>query len=383
MKKIRLFEMFAGYGGASFALKKAGIDFECVGYSEIDKSAIEVYNLNHPNIKNYGNCREIKPEELPDFDLLTGGFPCQPFSVNTNHNARGEHHKDANLFQDILRILRVKKPKYVLLENVKGILGKKSKKVYEELCNGLRDIGYDLIVEKFNSKDYGTPQNRQRVYFICKLGSWDGEFVKPLEEELHLTVNDLLERDVKRREPRIRKMKLNKEENKVKFGDISRLDAILQCPVEKRNSNMAYEILDAPSKVVSRQIDRIYHPTHAPCLTATGTDYIFMVDGELKVLTPKECFRLMGFFNDEIKLPKIAETKLHKLAGNGWDINLVSKILKGMNMVIDNSEIEINKEKKLSFEEIYIERLEKEVGEDTLKEIKSQLFDKIRNQGGV
>ena len=78
---IKVFDMFSGYGGAEFALKKANIEHECIGFSEIDETAIKIFKENHGNIKNYGNCRDINPIELPDFDLLTGGFPCQSFSI--------------------------------------------------------------------------------------------------------------------------------------------------------------------------------------------------------------------------------------------------------------------------------------------------------------
>ena len=332
MEKIKIFEMFTGYGGASFALKKADIDFECVGYSEIDKSAIKIFETNFgKDIKNYGDSTRINPEELPDFDLLTGGFPCQPFSVNTRITSRGKSHESYNLFKDILRILEHKKPKYFLLENVKGILGEKSKEVYNLLCNGLREIGYDLKVETLNSKDYGTPQNRNRVFFIGKYGRWEEEELNlPKKEELKLTVEDIMDKDVTRREPRIKELKIQKLNNIEKYGESNRLDAILKNPVNKRNSNIAFEILDAPSNVVSRQSDRIYKPNYAPCLTATGKDYIFYIDEQLKVLTVKECFRLMGFFKDEIKLDGLSETQGYKLAGNSWDINLVSKIFKGI-----------------------------------------------------
>jgi len=326
--KLRLFEMFAGYGGASFALNKAGLNFECVGYSEINKSAIEIFELNHPNVKNYGDCTKINPEELPDFDLLTGGFPCQPFSVNTHKDARGEVHKSSNLFMDIIRILEIKKPKYVLLENVKGLLGEKSKIIYNKILEELKRVGYNVRVELVNSRDYGTPQNRERVLIICSLENLD--FKLPEKEELKLTVEEILEEQVLRREPKISRLRLSKKSNLEKFGDISRLDAILESPVNKRKSNVAFEILDAPSNVVSRQSDRIYHPTYSPCLTATGSDYLYYFNGKVIVLTPKECFRLMGFFKDEINLGKINDLQLHKLAGNGWDINLMSKFLKNL-----------------------------------------------------
>ena len=326
--KIKLFSMFSGYGGFEFSLNKARIPFENVGYSEIDKWAIKCYEQNHKG-KNYGDCRNINPKELPNFDLLTAGFPCQPFSVNTNSDIRGKIHESYNLFEDILKILRVKKPKWVLLENVKGILGKKSKEVYDKLIYELKDIGYDIRVKMFNSRDYGIPQNRERVFFIGKFGGL-GNFKFPEEEELKLNMLDIFEKDIKRREPSLKKYKLKKECNIKKFGNVSRYRAILKCPVIKKNSNVVFEILDAPSNVVSRQSDRIFGKKYAPCLTASGKDYLFYVNKKIIVLTPKECFRLMGFLNDEINLDGLNDNQRHKLAGNGLDINLTSKIFKEM-----------------------------------------------------
>lgn len=364
---IKIFEMFAGYGGASFALKKADIPFDCVGYSEINKSAIEIYDLNHPGITNYGDCKEINPNELPDFDLLTGGFPCQPFSVNTRHNKRGEVHKDSNLFMDIIKILKVKKPRYIFLENVKGILGEKNKPIYERIIYELKELGYDLKIEIVNSKDYGTPQNRERVLFIGTLCK--NTFLTPQKEELQLSVKDLLEKDVKRRDPRIKYMKLNKKINLDKYGDITRLDAILKNRVNKRNSNVLYEILDAPSDCVSRQSDRIYSKIFSPCLTATGSDYLFEIDNKLIVLTPRECFRLMGFFNDEIKLGNLKDSQLHKLAGNGWDINLMSKFMK--KLFVEKNEVDNMGDNKI--EELFTIVIEKMSLEQKFEIIKNSL----------
>jgi len=275
---------------------------------------IKVYNIEVEEDNSY-TCNNIITHN------------CQPFSVNTNHKVRGDTHKDSNLYLDIIRILEVKRPKYIFLENVKGILGKKSKRIFEEIVQKLKDVGYNLEIKLVNSRNYGTPQNRERVLFIGVLKEYNQKIEFPKTEELEMTVKDILEENPNRREPRIKNLKLNKESNLEKYGDISRIDAILKNKVYKNKSNVQYEILDAPSDQVSRQSDRIYKPTYSPTLTATGIDYLFEVEGEIIVLTPKECFRLMGFFGDEINLEGLRETQKHRLAGNGWDISTVSKFL--------------------------------------------------------
>ena len=178
MKKIIVFEGFAGYGGTSFGLKKAGIPFECVGYSEIDNVAIQCYQQNHcekygdylcgdkvvvrPN--NFGDCSKIDPKELDDFDLFTGGFPCQDVSIAGDRDlSKGR----TNLYLEMIRIAKEKKPKYMLLENVRGLLSAKHQSTFNKIKSELERIGYDFHIKVLNSKEHGIPQNRQRVFFVC------------------------------------------------------------------------------------------------------------------------------------------------------------------------------------------------------------------------
>ena len=119
MKKLKLFEAFAGYGGANYGLQKSKIPFQTIGYSEIDIHAIKFYENNHPGVPNYGDITQIEPKNIPEFDLFTGGFPCQPFSqVGLG---LGEGDTRGTLFHDILRICKAKKPKHILLE-IKSII---------------------------------------------------------------------------------------------------------------------------------------------------------------------------------------------------------------------------------------------------------------------
>ena len=163
--KLMLFEGFAGYGGASFGLRKAQIDHEIVGFSENDDDAVEMYNLNFPDVKNFGDIKAINEKELPDFNLFTGGFPCQPFS--TVAKRLGELDTRGTLFADIIRICEYKKPEYILLENVKGLALGKQKPTFEKILSELVRIGYDPKWKILNSKDYGVPQNRERLWIFA------------------------------------------------------------------------------------------------------------------------------------------------------------------------------------------------------------------------
>ena len=167
--KIKVFEAFAGYGGASFGLKKSKIEHEVIGFSEFDKYAAAIFELNHPGINNLGDITQINPKMMPDFDLFTGGFPCQPFS--SAGLGKGELDIRGTLFYDVIRICKEKKPQHILLENVKGLTTKRHKETFEKILSELKKIGYDVHWKVLNSKDYGIPQNRERLWIYGFKGS--------------------------------------------------------------------------------------------------------------------------------------------------------------------------------------------------------------------
>ncbi len=189
---LRVFEAFAGYGGASFALRRAGVSFETIGYSENDKFAIELYEKNHPGVPGFGDITKIDPKKLPDFDLFTGGFPCQPFSqVGLG---LGEEDIRGTLFYDIIRICKVKRPTHILLENVKGLKTNRHGKTLQTIVKSLEKLGYSVIVELLNSKDYGIPQNRDRVWIYAYLGNLPFNFVlQPPKQKLTVFFKDMLD----------------------------------------------------------------------------------------------------------------------------------------------------------------------------------------------
>lgn len=305
-KKLKVFDMFAGYGGAEFALKKAGIKHECIGFSEIKKHAIVCFNNNHPNIKNFGDCRNIKVEDLPNFDLLTGGFPCQPFSEAGKH--KGELDTRGTLFYDIVRIAEAKKPRYILLENVRGLTSKPHKETFDKILSELDRIGYKVYWNILNSKEHGTPQNRERVLFVCFRKDVDSSFVFPEKEELKIFLKDLVEQPTK--------------------------ETLVS--VAWRNKNRSkHQAKGLPYGTFPKEYHYQYYKDIGVSFAVKSAWHEFMV-GKIddlenaRKLTPKECFRLMGFFNDEIKLDGLSDSQKYDLAGDGWDINLVSKIFKQM-----------------------------------------------------
>lgn len=154
--------MFSGIGGFEYGLQNSKYNFECVGYCEIDKYARSIYERRFPNHINFGDATELKTEELPNFDFLVGGFPCQAFS--NAGKRRGFDDTRGTLFFEIARVLKDKRPRYFLLENVRGLLSHNKGETFQTILEVLSDLGYELQWTLLNSKDFGVPQNRERVF---------------------------------------------------------------------------------------------------------------------------------------------------------------------------------------------------------------------------
>lgn len=316
--KIRVFEGFAGYGGASFGLKRSKLHYEVVGYSEVDNDAIELYHYNFPDIKNYGDITKIDPNdpELPDFDFFTGGFPCQPFSTVGKRQGVADERGRGTLFGDIIRICEVKRPKYILLENVKGLLTGKMKATFEVIIDELHRIGYDTRYAVLNSKDYGIPQTRERLWIFGYQGTLPDKFnMVPPTKPLKGYLKDFLDKN-----PAPELYKSQKQ--------IARIHEIHHNDKFDVSEPLCYDIYNRKIRT-----DRL-------CMTVTPPEHNViriiepMVNGEerFRKLSLDEHFRLMGFKMDgkhnEIKFPSTLNyTKLGRRAGNGWDVNLVGILL--------------------------------------------------------
>jgi DNA (cytosine-5)-methyltransferase 1 len=308
IEKLRVFEGFAGYGGASFGLKKANIKHEVVGYSENDKYASSIFELNHPFILNYGDITKINPENLPDFDLFTGGFPCQPFS--SAGLGMGELDIRGTLFYDIIRICQVKKPKHILLENVKGLTTKRHKDTFNKILEELKNIGYSLKYQVLNTKDFGIPQNRERLWIYGTLDKLSKDFEFCPE----------------------------KEEKSKKFKHFLDKNPDMDLYLNDIQINRLIELHNFDFNVTEPLCVDIYNKkirTDGTCITITEPHHNSLrvveppKDGKyiVRKLSKKEHFRLMGFNDGEFNFGNFSYQQICKRAGNGWDVNLVSKIL--------------------------------------------------------
>ena len=163
--------MFAGIGGFRAGLTRAG-GFQCVGHCEIDKYADASYRAIHDIKKEerfYPDARTIDPADLPDFDLLCGGFPCQSFSVSGRRSGFADAR--GTLFFEISRLAEARRPAYLMLENVAGLLSYDQGKTFYTILTTLHDLGYGLEWNVLNSADFGTPQSRRRVFLVGYLDS--------------------------------------------------------------------------------------------------------------------------------------------------------------------------------------------------------------------
>jgi DNA (cytosine-5)-methyltransferase 1 len=315
MESIRVFEAFAGYGGASFGLKLAKIPHKVVGFSEWDKWAIELFKANHKDIplfpENSGDITQIDENELPDFDLFTGGFPCQPFSSAGLGN--GELDMRGTLFYDILRIVSVKKPKHILLENVKGLTHRKHKPTLDKIIQELKSLGYQVFFEVLNTKDYGIPQNRERLWIYARLNGQlptDWRINPGKIENSNKRIKDFLDKE---------------PESNLWLNELQ-----IERLIEKHNVDFNVPeplCLDIYNK-------KIRHDGMSITITEPHHNSLRIVyppvNNKFRVrkLSMTEHFRLMGFPDNLINFAGQSYQQICKRAGNGWDINIVSLIMK-------------------------------------------------------
>ena len=332
--KIRIFEGFAGYGGASFGLKRLKenmpeLEYEVVGYSEFDKYASKLFDANHKDkdgnpYKNWGDITKIDPYELPDFDMFMGGFPCQPFSSAGMQMGTEDPYGRGAMLGHIIRICIVKKPKYLFLENVKGFTAGKFKPIHDQLVKDLIEMGYGTTEDNtlakavLNSKNYGIPQNRERLWMFAVLGGLpEGFSITPPQIDNNVKMADFLD------EKPVANIYLSDAQIahlKVKHN----IDSFVV------DTPLCFDVYNKKIKYDGYSIT-ITQPEH----NSLRVIEVPKADGKevVRKMSVHEQFRLMGFrissdCNEcEIDFDGQSYTQLSIRAGNGWDVNLVGILL--------------------------------------------------------
>lgn len=189
---LRVVELFAGYGSQALALKYLGIPYKVVGISEIEPNAIKAYMAIHGETENWGDISKIDWSNKPDFDFATYSFPCTDIS-NAGVQAGFEEGSGtrSSLLWECKKMIEAKHPKYLLMENVKGMTSEKFLPGYKKWIHYLYEQGYTSYAQVLNARDYGIPQNRERIFVVSVLnGEW---YNFPQEQELKLKLKDMLE----------------------------------------------------------------------------------------------------------------------------------------------------------------------------------------------
>lgn len=337
-KVLRVFEGFAGYGGGSFALERLSKEhpkfrYEVVGYSENDKFACALYDANHRDYRgqphrNFGDITKIDPNDnrLPDFDFFMGGFPCQPFSSAGMQKGEEDPYGRGTLFHHIMRICSIKKPRYILMENVKGILSKKFDSTRGEMKRLLCEMGYSseenpnpLSMAVLNSKDYGIPQNRERVWMFARLGGLPIDFsmVPPLKRN-NLKMADFLDPE----------------------GYVPKAMYLSDKQIQhlKEKHHISSFLVDTPL-CLDIYNKKIKYDGYAITLTMPEHNSVRVIESHkdrevVRKMSVTEQFRLMGLeglpgIGREVDIDFAGQsyTQLSRRAGNGWDVNLVKILL--------------------------------------------------------
>ena len=365
-KAITYIDLFSGIGGFREGLSRAG-DFVCVGHCEIDKYADQSYRALFDTKGEWfrEDVREADPDEMPDFDLLCGGFPCQSFSIAGHRGGFADPR--GTLFFEIARLTAAKRPAYLLLENVPGLLNHDGGRTFAAILHTLDGLGYGVEWQVLNSKDFGVPQSRKRVYLVGYLDEKCRGKILPFTETAGTPLKQI--------RPGAQGERIYSTEG-VSCTLTSQAGGMggktgLYCtgvPIKENTKkgykmaypgdsvDLAYPTLNTRRGRVGRKIahtittgssqgtlccvDLNEEPAltdYARCLTAKQNGGIRshkreasgVWDGcRIRRLTPRECLRLQGWADERIDLvlPLQSYAQLYKQAGNGVTVNVVAAI---------------------------------------------------------
>lgn len=338
MKKLKMLSLFSGIGAFEKALTNLGIEYEVINYCEIDKFAGYAYSVLHkvPEKLNLGDISKVDTSSLQDFDLLTYGFPCQDISLAGKKRGIIKGETRSGLLYEALNIIKDKKPKYAIAENVKNLVSKMFIDDFNVMLEELDKLGYNSYYKVLNAKDYGGYQSRERVFIVSIRKDIDyGAFNFPQSLEVTKTLNDIIEK--------------------------SNIDERYYCKDSKcikdfiKNINRKVTDFKRPSKFGLLRVGEINNASMldmnkrvfsteglSPTLVTGGDSIPKIVQCRIRKLTPLECWRATGFTDkDYFKVRKALEekfynrkdktgTQMYKMAGNSIVVEVLEHILKNL-----------------------------------------------------
>jgi len=352
---LKIFSTFTGIGGFELGIAEAARRLkinepESVGYSEIDKYAVQIYSKHFPEHKNYGDITKINEAELPDFDCLVGGFPCQSFSIAGKRG--GFEDTRGTMFFELARILRTKRPRLFVFENVKGLLSHDEGRTFRTIIGTLDELGYDVQWEVRNSKDHGVPQNRERVFIVGHIrgssrpevfpfGQANGDDTSPHapEEAVHAgTLTARMFANAGGNYVRVGTLRTHKDGQgfrEVKSGISPTI------PARAREDGSGQPVVYVPEatkkgfaearpgqsinlSVMGSKTRRGRVSDLAQTLDTGMQQHTLTPQGGVRRLTPRECERLQGFPDDWTT--GVADTQRYKTLGNAVTTNVIADI---------------------------------------------------------
>ncbi|MCW7483247.1 DNA cytosine methyltransferase [Leptospira kanakyensis] len=316
--KIRFIDLFAGIGGFRLGFEKTG-HFSCVFSSEIDRHAAEIYSANFGDTP-HGDITSIQNEEIPPFEVLLAGFPCQPFSIAGEK--KGFEDTRGTMFFEILRILQHHKPKVVVLENVKHFKDHDKGKTLKTVLEKLTLLGYSTVWKLLNAKDFGVPQNRERTIIIGCLENKNFHFNFKTNSTIENKIKNILDGDDSSFEyldqteyTLIQKPK--KQESGLIF--VGYRNKKIRTVGVRENTEHLSRVHKQPNRIYSSEG---IHPTIAS-QEPTGR-YFILHQEKVRKLTLNECIKLMGF-DTNFKFTG-SSAKIYNRLGNSIVVPMVEQI---------------------------------------------------------
>lgn len=314
---------FAGVGGIEKGFELAGI--KTIYANEIDKEPTKTYSANYKINVDCRDINNVKESEVPNFDILLAGFPCQAFSIAGYQQGFNDEKGRGVLFFQLIRIIKVKKPKIVFLENVKNLVAHDRGKTFRIIIEALESEGYFVKYQVMNTMEYGNiPHNRERIYIVAfnnKNLYKEFDFPKPIE--LTTKLRDFIDFE-------------NKVEDKYYYTK-ENFSHYVELEKNMQKTDTVYQW----RRIYVRENQSRVCPTLTANMGTGGHNVpLILTKFGIRKLTPRECFNLQGFPNDFVLPKNVANANLYKQAGNSVSVTVIKRIADKIIEAIENEKKE-------------------------------------------